>query len=174
MESASTPDRPGATPTGGGRFSWKGLLVALPAGVAAGLVWAWIADAVQVYVAPVIVFPIMVGVFAGLTIVAVVRFAQIGHRSTILAAAMLAAAVTVAGQHYFEYLAAYSQPPVVSPSLDGKLSAIGENLASRKALRNIQTIQRQLTPSFVEYLRVQANHGRPLPWDTSPRAGPRG
>ena len=164
MEPGNTPDRPGATPVGGGRFSWKGLLVALAAGVATGLVWARVADAVQVYVAPIIVFPIMVGVFAGLTIVAVVRFAQIGHRPTILAAAAFAAAVAALGQHYFEYLAAYSQPPAVSPVIDGEASAVGDNVGLQEALRDFQAIQRQLTPSFGEYLCAQAKRGRPLPW----------
>ena len=70
-----------------------------------GLVWARIGQVVQSYFAPAVLFPILVGVFTGLTVVGLVRLVRIGHRPTVLLAAVLAAAVAAAGQHYFSYLA---------------------------------------------------------------------
>ena len=87
-----------------GRFTWPGLALAVVAAPAAGLICAWIGAMVQPHFAPLILFPVLLGVFAGLTIVGLVRFARIGNRPTIFLAAVLAAAVAVAGQHYFNYL----------------------------------------------------------------------
>ena len=130
-----------------GRFTWPGLAVALLAAPAAGLIYGWIGAMVQPHFAPLILFPLLLGVFAGLTIVGVVRFARIGNRPTIFLAALLAAAVAVAGQHYFSYLSAYYwTPPTVSPTTGQDLSAL----------------RRELAPSFGEYLCAQARRGRPL------------
>ena len=168
MEPASTLNRPDATPVDGGRFSWKGFLLALAAGVAVGLVWAWEADAVQVYVAPFILFPILVGIFAGLTIVAVARFAQLGHRPTILAATVLAATVAALGQHYIGYLATYSRDfstaPLAQASRFLAPPDASEYLRRQAVAQNVRAISRELTPTFGEYLSAQAAHGRPLPW----------
>ncbi len=130
-----------------GRFTWLGLALTLLAAPAAGLIYGWIGAMVQPYFAPLILFPVLLGVFAGLTIVGVVRFARIGNRPTIFLAALLAAAVAVAGQHYFSYLSAYYWgPPTVSPASGQDLSAL----------------RREMAPSFGEYLCAQARRGRPL------------
>ena len=102
---------------------------------------------VQPYFSPLILFPVLLGVFAGLSIVGVVRFARIGNRPTIFLAALLAAAVAVAGQHGFSYLSAYYwTSPAVSPTSGRDLSAL----------------RRELAPSVAEYLCAQARRGRPL------------
>ena len=110
METSRVLDQPDAPPTLGGRFSPVAFFLAVAIGPVVGLVWAWAAEAAQFYVAPFLLFPVLVGVFTGLTIVGLARFAQIGHRPTILLAVVLAAAVAAAGQHYFRYLSDYRRP----------------------------------------------------------------
>jgi len=104
MEPEQTMQRPGPLPVQGGAFSWRGLACALLGGIAAGLIWAWIAHVWHSYAALKIVFPILLGVFTGLTITGLTRFVQIGHRPTILLVTILAAVVAVLGQHYFRCL----------------------------------------------------------------------
>ena len=67
-----------AAPCRGGPFTWTGLLLAILVAPLFGLIWAWVADVAQSYFAPMILFPILLGVFAGLSIVGLARFAQIG------------------------------------------------------------------------------------------------
>jgi hypothetical protein len=132
-----------------GRFSWPGLALAIAGGAAAGVVWAWTGEVIQSYVAPLILFPILLGVFAGLSIVGLVRLLQIGNRPTILLAVVLASAVAGLGQHYFEYCAQYSP---FHPMLGGKSAAE----------QNLSPLVEELKPSFVEFLEAQARRGRPL------------
>jgi len=115
-----------------------------------GFIWAWVAEETQSYAAPFILFPILVGVFAGLTIVGLARFAQMGHRPTIVLAVVLAAAVAVAGQHCFRYVSDYYWRPVTAAA---DAEAGGEDLSA---------LARELAPSFGEYLQAQADRGRPL------------
>jgi hypothetical protein len=130
-------------------FAWKGLLLAIPICPMFGLIWAWAAEGAQWYFAPILLFPILLGVVVGATVVGLVRFIQVGHRPTILLAAVLAAAVAGVGQHYFGYLAAYER---ASPS-------ISVGAASRV---DVATLVRQMKPSFAQYLDSQAQRGRPL------------
>jgi hypothetical protein len=132
-----------------GRFSWFGLLVAIVVAPLFGLVWAWVAEVAQFYSAPIVLFPLLVGVFAGLSVVALVRFAQIGHRPTIVLAALLTAGVAGVGQHYFGYLAAYRPND----------SATSTGLATGA---DFSALLRDLRPSFGEYIQAQAKRGRPL------------
>jgi hypothetical protein len=149
MELAPQLDQPDASPVPGGDFSRKGICLALAVGPLAGLIWAWAAEGVQSYAAPLILFPILVGVFAGLTIVGLARFAQIGHRPTIVLAAVLAALVAVAGQHFFRYVSDYWRP--AAPAAD--LGAGGQDLSA---------LAHKMAPGFGEYLAAQADRGRPL------------
>ena len=93
MECPEGPIQPPPSPAEKGDFTWHGLLLAILVAPLFGLVWAWVAEVAQFYVAPIILFPIVLGVLAGLSVVGLVRFAQIGHRPTIVLAAVLAAAV---------------------------------------------------------------------------------
>lgn len=156
METAHVLDRPNASPVQDGVFSPIGLIAALAVGPVVGLAWAWMAETVQFYVAPFLLFPVLVGVFTGLTIVGLVRFAQLGHRPTILLAAGLAAAVAAFGQHYLEYRSAYSK---VSPA-----SIVGESFHRQDYHHNARAISPDFAPSFGKYLCAQANCGRPLPF----------
>ena len=112
-----------------------------------GLACGWIGATVQPHFAPLILFPLLLGVFAGLAIVGVARFTRIGNRPTLFLAALLAAAVTVAGQHCFTYLATYYwAAPTISPTTGQDLSALRWEQA----------------PGFGRYLCEQARRGRPL------------
>ena len=136
---------PISPPTEKGSFVWMGLLLAVVVGPLFGLVWAWFAHVVEGYVAPLLLFPTLLGIFAGLSAVALARFAQLGHRPTIVLAAVLIAAVAVLGQHGFAYLAAYDSHHAAGVSRQDLSAAV-----------------RQMRPSFGEYMIAQAKVGRPL------------
>ena len=149
MECPQDPIPLPPAPTEKGNFTWNGLLLAILIAPLFGLIGAWVAEVAQSYFAPMILFPVLLGVFAGLSIVGLVRFAQIGHRPTILLAAVVTAAVAAAGQHYFGYLATYYW---VGPSVD-------TGTATRQ---DLSALVREMTPSFGEYMHAQARRGRPL------------
>jgi len=139
------------SPPNEGRFAWSGLALALVAAPVVGAVWAWIGNGIQAYFAPMILFPLLVGVVTGLSIVGLVRFAQMGHRPTILMTAVAAAVVAAAGQHYCHYLSDYfwkKQPSIGTGPLAGQ---------------DLSALTQGMTPSFGKYLSVQARRGRPLP-----------
>jgi len=137
------------SPDKGGRFTWLGLVLATVGGAATGVVWAWTGEVVQSYVAPLILFPILLGVCTGLCIVGLTRLFQIGNRPTILLAAVLASAVAGLGQHYFEYLSEYSP---FRPTIGGK----------SPAEQNLSPLVNELKPGFGEFLQDHAKRGRPL------------
>jgi len=112
---ATHANEPPPAPPLPGSFAPVALLATLVVSPVVGLVWAWAAETAQFYVAPFLLFPIVVGVLAGLTIVGLARFAQVGHRPTVVLAAVLAAAVAACGQHYLHYLSTYSRALPASP-----------------------------------------------------------
>lgn len=150
MECPENHVEPAQPPVERGCFAWSGLLVAILAALLFGLIWAWVANVVEAYVAPIILFPILLGVFAGLSVVAVARFAQIGHRPTIVLAAVLAGAAAAAGQHGFGYLNAYYGPR----------ASTGTRAASRQEI--MSALVREMRPDFGQYMLAQARRGRPL------------
>ena len=150
-----------------GGFAPVAFLLALVIAPVVGLIWGWAAEAVQFYVAPFLLFPIVVGVFTGLTIVGLTRFAQIGHRPTVLLAVVLAAAVAACGQHYLHYLSTYSRPLSLPPFESGteeRAAPSADELAKRDTVvQNLGALQKELTPGFGKYMLAQARRGRPLP-----------
>jgi hypothetical protein len=148
MKLASVVDQPGTSPVPGGKFSRGGFCLALVFGPVVGILWAWVAEETQSYAAPFLLFPLLLGVFAGLTVVGLVRFAQIGHRPTVVLAVVLAAGAAVSGQHAFRYVADYRHPTVAA--------------ANGAVSQNVPVPVRNLSPSFGEYLCAQADRGRPL------------
>ena len=150
------------------RFSAVAFLLALLIAPGVGLVWGWVAETVEFYVAPFLLFPILVGVFTGLSIVGLTRFAQIGYRPAVLLAVVLAAAVAACGQHYFHYLSTYSRVlPLLPCKSAGENTTLGVGeLVGHEGVdregRNPQEIQKELTPSFDRYMLAQARRGRPL------------
>ena len=149
MECPQDPPQSLSPPAVAGRFTWHGLLLAMLVAPLFGLIWAWTADVAQFYFAPIILFPLLLGVFAGLSIVGLVRFAQIGYQPTIFLAAVLTAIVAAAGQHYCGYLATYYG---MHPSA-GASTATGQDVSA---------LMREMTPSFGAYMQAQARRGRPL------------
>jgi hypothetical protein len=148
-----------------GDFSPVAFFLALAVGPLVGLIWAWAADAAQFYVSPFLLFPLLVGVFTGLTIVGLARFAQVGHRPTIWLAAVLAAGTAACGQHYLHYWNLYSRPlpeRASAPGQDEAARALIEALASENAAGK-DAARLQLTPTFGRYMQAQAQRGRPLP-----------
>lgn len=84
-------------------FRWWQLALGLPAGVIHGLLIAWLAVTLQGRFAPWLLFPVLMGLLLGATLVALVRLSQVGNRSTILLVACVAALTAVTGQHYLSY-----------------------------------------------------------------------
>ncbi len=144
---------PSASPQGpplqGGSLSWPRLVLALVFGPFAGLIWARAGQMAESYFGPMIFFSVVVGVLAGLTVVALVRFTQTGNRATILLAAVLAGGFAAVGQHYFRYLYQDEVRPVAAVAARPGPSAAPA---------------RPVTPSlcFSDYLVRQARLGRLL------------
>ena len=89
----------------GGRFVWCSFVLWLPACLVLGVLVAWAAVVAEEKFAPLIVFPLLVGVGLGALTVGLLRLGQVGNRPTVLLGAVLAAGVTVVGQHYVRYRA---------------------------------------------------------------------
>jgi len=105
METEREAARGGSGPVGGGRFSWWSYVLSLPACLVLGVLVAWAASVAEEKFAPLIVFPLLVGVGLGALAVGLMRLGQVGNRPTVLLGAVLAAGVTVVGQHYVRYRA---------------------------------------------------------------------
>jgi hypothetical protein len=128
-----------------GQFAWFGLVVAGLGGVGLGSLWAWWAVAGQGYLAPWLLFPLLIGAGVGVTMVGLVRMMQVGHRPTVLLAVLTAALLAAGLQHYVAYVE-WRRTEAVDPVSGKDLSQVVD----------------QLRPGFVEYLQAQARHGRPL------------
>ncbi len=184
METASPLDQTEPSHVAAGRFSLARFCLAIATGPLVGLVWAWMAEEAQSYAAPFVLFPILVGIFAGMTIVAVARFGQIGHRPTIVLSVVLAAAVAVAGQHYLRYMSFLSHysseaekkgekrdsPIFVDhgfaavPAKIGTVPGTKIETVPRAKIGTVplSALARELAPNFGEYIRAKAAQGRPL------------
>jgi hypothetical protein len=140
-------------PTSGGPFLWWAGCVWLPGCVAYGGLVAWAAYEMQAHFAPLVVFPVLIGLALGASLVALARVFQMGHRPTAWLAVTLAAMVVVVGQHCLGYRAAL-------------IDTARENAQVRQARATFgELVQGTLPPppeSFMDYLRGQAQAGRPL------------
>ena len=123
------------------------LLGSLIIGLAAG----WIATVVAVRFAPLVVFPLAVGAVLGVVLIGVSRLLQSDHGKTILTAAVAAALVAVAAQHYFSYLDAKRKMEESKTIKDAK-QAFAEIVRDR------------LPAGPCDYLRTQAAVGRRMPF----------
>ena len=138
-------------PSGGGPFGWRGLGVWLPGCLLLGGLSAWAAEDVQSFFAPLLIFPLLVGIGLGAVLVLLLRVGQVGHRPAILLGTVLAVLAAVVGQHYFGYLAVrqHDRPP--SAMLEKAKEALPE-LAARLPASPPET--------FCEFMRQQAGKGR--------------
>jgi len=95
---AQPPDRPA-------RFSATRAALFAGWAAAAAVIVALLAEIVQndLRWAPLVLFPAVIGVILGGALVGIARVTQTGHRPTLFAAALAAAALAVAGQHYFTF-----------------------------------------------------------------------
>ena len=144
---------PEPPPPAAARFTWRGLLLAVVVAPLFGLAWAWVGNAAQFYFAPLILFPLVLGVFVGLSVVALVRFAQVGHRTTTLAAVVLAATAAAVGQHYTGYLAACDR---AESAIDARTPA-GQDLSAligtlRPRLRRLYASSSPAGPAAAAWL----------------------
>ena len=93
MQDIPTQTALGSQMSSGGRFTWTGLAAMLVSAPLVGLVFARVGEVVQSYLAPSALISILMGVFIGLTIVAITRFGRLGHRPTIFSTTVAAAIV---------------------------------------------------------------------------------
>jgi hypothetical protein len=149
MNTGPNHHRSESGPVGAARLSWPRLAVAGVACPAIGLVTAWLALFAQSFFAPLVVFPLLVGVLLGGLVFALMRFSQMGHRPTVWLGTLLAIGGAVAGQHYFAYLEVYGWP---ADKVDGQ---------GPRAAELAELLDRSI-PSFAEFLDGQARRGRRL------------
>jgi hypothetical protein len=140
-------------PSGGGPFSWRGLAIWLPGSTLLGVLAAWAAEDAQLYFAPLLIFPLLVGIGLGAVLVLLMRVGQVGHRPTILLGTALAALAAVAGQHFFGFLAARHRDRPQSAVIEKAKEALPE-LASR--------LPAAPPENFGEFMRQQAGRGRSI------------
>jgi hypothetical protein len=138
-------------PTGGGMFSWRGLAIWLPGSLMLGALAAWAAVDAQLYFAPLVIFPLLVGIGLGAFLVGLMRVGQVGHRPTILLGTVLAALTAVVGQHYFGFLAARQHDRQQNTVLQKAKEALPE-LAAR--------LPAAPPENFCQFMRQQADQGR--------------
>lgn len=122
----------------------------LPGSIALGLAIAWIAMVIQEYFAPLVIFPLLVGVVLGGVMVGLVRLLHLGHRPTIVAGAVLAVLAAVVGQHYFGFRQAQSH-------IDKKA------LLLRAMVPDLPKAEQVVPPEkFFDYVPWRAVRGRPV------------
>ena len=115
-----------------------------------GAVSAWLALEGQLTFAPLLLFPILVGVGVGAANVGLMRIAQMGNRPTAVLGVLLSAAVAIVGQHYLDYRHEVAQD-------QQRLDAVG-------GVAPLSVVRTLVVPpgSFSEYLRQRADRGRPI------------
>ena len=153
MDSQPAPNSDRIEPPRGGRFSWAALALWLPACAVLGVAAAWVADIASsdLGFTPLVIFPLLVGLGVGGMLIAVMRLGQVAHRSTIVAGALLAVVVTVAGQHYFAFRSAQRR---AEQQLRRVEQQYGRELhAAEGAFGNVLTERLpRPPPTFSEYL----------------------
>lgn len=142
-----------AGPDAGGRFLWRGPPVALLLAPLLGAIAAWGAHVAERYFAPLVIFPLAVGLVLGAMLVGLLRTVQLAHRPTIGTGVVLAALVAVAGQHYLAYRAARTAALRDAEKYQEALSAFPDQVQGR-----LPHVPR--TP--LEYMQREASRGRPI------------
>jgi len=149
-----------AGPTRGGPFSWRGLAIWLPCVLILGTLAARGAADAQFYFAPLVIFPLLAGVVLGGLLIGLMRMGQVGHRPTIILGTVLALVIAIIGEHYFCYLSAR----------DAELRQLSPLEKARQSFPDLVAWRLQTSPAgFLEYMRRQADRGRPLLLDYNAR-----
>jgi hypothetical protein len=131
-----------------GRFVASQALLWMLAAPVLGAAVARLAVWVQNYWAPLLVFPLLVGCGLGLLLAGLMRVGQVGHRPTLCSGALVAAAVAVAGQHYFAYR-------------DFQAALIAQR-PQGLGLEDFQKMMPQTSTDFPRFMQRQAARGRPV------------
>ena len=84
MSISQEPSAEQSGPTGGGPFNWPRLAIWLPGVLILGALAARVAVDAQFYFAPLVIFPLLVGVGLGGLLIGLMRIGQIGNRPTII------------------------------------------------------------------------------------------
>ncbi len=85
------------------KLRWRDPVIWGPVCLSLGAALAWGAYQAQKSFAPWLVFPLVVGILAGILLVGLARTLRIGARSAILPGTILASVVVIVGQHYASY-----------------------------------------------------------------------
>ncbi len=136
---------------GGGRFRLGQAALALAGGLAAGGAMAWLAAQLQQLRSPWLVFPLVTGLALGAALAGLVRLVQAGHRPTVVAVTLMAAAALGVGQHYFSFRALLQASRQKAPEWEKARLMFPENSWEASPFP---------PPSFGRYLRWQAARGR--------------
>jgi len=148
-------NEPTSAPVGGAPFAWWRFLFWMLICFVHGAAVAWAAMVVHndFDFAPLVFFPLLTGVVLGATGVGLVRLCQMGNRPTALLGTVLAAAVTVVGQHYIGYREACREERQQAETY-------------RKAERAFPDLLKGRIPAppagLLDFLRSQAAQGRPI------------
>jgi len=145
---ATTPVTPPRAP-----FRWRHLAIWLPLCCIHGTAMAWLAFGIQSQFAPLLLFPALVGLGAGATLVGLMRVAQVSGRPVLLAGVLVSCSLTVVGQHFFSYQ-------------QQRAAAEQQALEFRKAAEAHPDLVRGTVPQpalgLRQFLHWQAMRGRPI------------
>ena len=141
----------GAPPAAG--FRWPALALWLPMCVLLSAAVAWLAVAIAGHFAPLVIFPVLVGLVLGGTLVGLARLMQVGNRPTVVSGTILACLVAVVGQHYVCYHGD-------SERLEEQAESFRQTQREFPGL--VQGSAREPARGLVDYLQRQADEGRPL------------
>jgi hypothetical protein len=139
-----------APPTAVRRFHAPHFALWLVCALITSFAISWLAAIVSARFAPLMLFPASVGLLLGTTLVVELRLTQTAHCGSVLAGALLAAAVVVAGQHFCSYWAAHT----ASPSAAAVLAA--------QAFPEVADRLRPQDMTFAEFLLDSAARGTSL------------
>ena len=130
----------------GGRFPARQALVCCLAALLLGAAAARAAVCIEHVRAPWLIFSLALGCGLGLTLVLLMRLAEIGHRPILVVGGVFGSLVAVAGQHYFSY--------------QDYLKARATFFEQQRTFLVPEELTHEKT--FAEYMRAQAAIGRPI------------
>ena len=129
-----------------------------------GILTAAAADVIQMYFAPFLIFPLLVGLGVGLLLLLGLRLLHFAHRPAICVGLVLSVIVCVLGQHYFAYRA----------EADRLWQGIQARQQQYRQLKEAYPEIPELAPpppvpGFSEHLGRQIEAGIPLPFAMAAR-----
>lgn len=146
---------PALASTGPDRASFHATSCALwlAGAIPMSLAIAWLTVWIEPHFAPVVVFPLLVGLTLGVALAVWMRLCRMGHRNSVLLGLLVAAVTLVFGQHYFAYRKTLDQ-------VDDRLAVVLQAQLEQGKLNNLDL---PLPPqSLPDFLRQTADRGRPL------------